>query len=102
VATTRNIQRERLERGEADAAVNSLVSHKALRRIAEPDTASRELLRLAVEHLGISARGYVKLLRIARSLADLEGVDAVARRHFEEALALRSLDHQPVGLQRAG
>ena len=61
--------------------------------VAAPDAEGQRLLRCAVEQLGLSARAYVKLLRVARSVADLAGEDAVRSHHLAEAIQARSLDH---------
>jgi magnesium chelatase family protein len=57
------------------------------------------LLREAAETMRLSARGYHRVLRVARSLADLEGTDAVTRMHVAEALSYRALADE---LQRVG
>jgi magnesium chelatase family protein len=62
-----------------------------LERVAAPDPAGRELLGAAVERLGLTARGYHRVLRVARTLADLEGAASVGRLHIAEALSYRPL-----------
>ena len=57
--------------------------------IASPRRTSRRLLGDAADRLRLSARGYHRVLRVARTLADMEGVDGVARIHVAEALAYR-------------
>jgi len=59
------------------------------RAIAAPDDAGRKLLAEAVERLKLSARGYHRMLRVARTLADLEGADGVRWPHVAEALSFR-------------
>ena len=54
-----------------------------------PDEAGLTLLRQASEQLGLSARGFHRTLRVARTLADLDAVDKVARMHVAEALSYR-------------
>jgi len=54
-----------------------------------PDEAGVQLLRQASEKLALSARGFHRTLRVARTLADLDGVEKVARLHVAEALSYR-------------
>jgi magnesium chelatase family protein len=68
---------------EADGAV--------LDAVATPEPAGRALLARAAERLGLSARGYHRVLRVGRTLADLEGAAIVARRHVAEALSYRRI-----------
>lgn len=82
VAKAREIQ---LARG----GLNARLSGEALDRIAEPDPAGRELLGRAAEAMGLTARGYHRVLRTARTIADLEGSGGVRRIHIAEALSAR-------------
>jgi magnesium chelatase family protein len=56
----------------------------------KPEPAS--MLKAAMEELGLSARAHDKVLRVARTMADLEGADAIAGHHVAEAVGYRSLD----------
>jgi magnesium chelatase family protein len=70
---------------------NAQVSPTMLEAVAKPDASGLALLRDAAEAMRLSARGYHRVLRVARTLADLDGEDAVRRVHFAEALAYRAL-----------
>ena len=61
----------------------------SIREIARPDHEGTRLLRAAMERLGLTGRAHDRLLRVARTLADLEGVEEVAGRHVAEALQFR-------------
>jgi magnesium chelatase family protein len=70
-------------------ALNARASGEALDRFAAPDQAGRALLMKAGETGGLSARGWTRTLRLARTIADLEGATGVLRRHIAEALIYR-------------
>jgi magnesium chelatase family protein len=62
------------------------------RRHCGLDAAGEQLLQLAVERLGMSARAYDRILKVARTVADLAGVSAIGAGHVSEAIQYRSLD----------
>src|SRR5690606_34508085 len=72
-----------------DQTVNARASGEALERFAAPDEAGRALLMKAGEAGGLTARGWTRTLRLARTIADLDGSDGVLRRHVAEALIYR-------------
>ena len=59
--------------------------------IAQPDAQGTKLLRDAAETMRLSARGYHRVLRVARTLADLDGAEKIGRLHLAEALSYRAL-----------
>ena len=61
------------------------------RRSRKPDAQGQKLLRDAAETMRLSARGYHRVLRVARTLADLDGADKIGRLHLAEALSYRAL-----------
>ena len=90
VTLARRIQTERYAaRGLARIRTNADCDGAALEEIAAPDRAGLTLLREAAEALSLSARGYHRTLRVARTLADLDGEETVARIHIAEALSYR-------------
>jgi magnesium chelatase family protein len=91
VAAARDIQKRRYAtlNGEPPVRTNAEADGTLLEKIAAPDEAGRKLLADAVERLKLSARGYHRMLRVARTLADLDGADGVRRLHVAEALSFR-------------
>ena len=70
-------------------SVNAEADGEMLERIAAPDDDGRALLTQAAEKMRLSARGYHRILRVARTIADLDGKDGVKRLHIAEALSFR-------------
>ena len=87
VAAARAIQAERFR--DAPARTNGGAGGPVLEAVATPDEPGRRLLARAAEAMRLSARGYTRVLRTARSIADLEAADGVRRVHVAEALSYR-------------
>ena len=71
---------------------NAQMSEKMIHQFAEPDVQSLNMLRLAMERLSLSARAYNRILKVARTIADLEGAEKVQSHHIAEAIGYRNLD----------
>jgi len=92
VAAARSIQIERYAAaGLPQIRTNAEAPASVLEDVAQPDSQGQKLLRDAAETMRLSARGYHRVLRVARTLADLEGADKVGRLHVAEALSYRAL-----------
>lgn len=88
VATARAVQQARFS-GRPDMRLNADAEGEALEEIATPDSEGRALLNTVAERMGLSARGYHRVLRVARTIADLDGSDDVRRSHVAEAVSYR-------------
>ena len=84
-------RRQRSRQDGTGVALNSELPPRALRDVAVPDSEGEALLRGAMERFGLSARGHDRALRVARTLADLEGEARIGGRHLGEALHFRAL-----------
>lgn len=73
---------------------NSQMSPKDIKNFATPDIEGRKLLELAMKDLHLSARAYYKVLKIARTIADLAACEEIRAKHIAEAIQYRSLDRQ--------
>jgi len=92
VAAARERQRERF--GARGPTVNADMSTRQVRRWCQPPPAAERLLAAAMTRLGLSARGHDRVLKVARTIADLEGATSIAVEHCAEAIQYRGLDRQ--------
>jgi magnesium chelatase family protein len=98
VERARAVQSERQVRRDVAAKTNAALTARDLERVARPCAAGARLLAAAVERLALSARAYAKVLRVARTIADLQGSDTVQPLHVAEAIGLRVLDRGAVAV----
>ncbi len=68
------------------------MTSRLLARYARPDETGLRLLQTAMERLSLSARAYDRILKVARTIADLEGSPSILPAHLAEAIGYRSLD----------
>lgn len=94
VALARTIQRDRAARLGLSSTANATLTRSELETVSPLDREARRLIAAAVEKLGLSARAFVKVLRVARSIADLEGQERVRASHVAEAIQGRLLDRE--------
>jgi magnesium chelatase family protein len=92
VNRARAVQRARF--GPDSHRLNAQMSSRQLRKYCALGGAGRELLRQAMEELGLSARAHDRILRVARTIADLEGGGDIQEGHVVEAIGYRSLDRK--------
>ncbi|PKQ62583.1 magnesium chelatase [Labilibaculum filiforme] len=96
VEKARKIQEERFADHEG-VHCNAQMSSKLLRKHCLPNEAGNQLLKTAMEKVGLSARAYDRILKVSRTIADLEGSDTIETDHLAEAIQYRSLDRDGWG-----
>lgn len=74
--------------------VNALMRAREMKHYCRPDAEGRKLIEMAMKELRLSARAYYKILKIARTIADLEEAETLSSQHIAEAIQYRSLDRQ--------
>ena len=93
VRAARSLQAARF-RGEPSIHANAQMTAGAMRRWCRPGRPVVRLLQRAVDSLGLSARGYHRVLKVARTIADLEGCGEIGEDHVAEAVQYRFLDRR--------
>ena len=73
---------------------NSQLDREALDRFCALDEGCQRLMKGAFDRMGLTARSYDRILRVARTIADLEGADSIGEAHLAEAVGLRILDRE--------
>ena len=91
VIRARKIQEERFKPYKG-IHCNAMMTDRMLHEFAEPDAQSLDMLRMAMERLKLSARAYSRILKVARTIADLAGSEKVQTQHIAEAIGYRNLD----------
>jgi magnesium chelatase family protein len=92
VRRARDIQTQRF--GHGNVRLNGRMTGRLLRKFCVLDDAGKTMLQNAMDRLGLSARAHDRILRMARTIADLEGAESIASAHLSEAIAYRSLDRK--------
>lgn len=90
VVAAREFAKDRM--AQCGVPTNSRMTHRHVRTVVQPDGPGRELLRRAFDGLGLSMRAYDRVLKVARSIADLEGSTEVRADHIAEAIQYRIMD----------
>ncbi|MFG0333926.1 MAG: magnesium chelatase, partial [Maioricimonas sp. JB049] len=90
VLGARQMQRQRF--GKETLALNGTMSPRQIRKFCKLDPAAETLLKTAMDEMGLSARAHDKILRVGRTIADLEGNDRITAGHLSEAINYRTLD----------
>ncbi len=97
VIRARKIQEERFaneneKNGKERIHCNAQMTEKMIHKYAKPDEEGMEMLRKAMERFSLSARAYSRILKVARTIADLDGSEQVKSQHIAEAIGYRMLD----------
>ena len=91
VIKARQIQEQRYK-GFKGIHCNAQMTERMIHQFAQPSEQSLDMLRMAMERLSLSARAYSRILKVARTIADLEGSENILSQHIAEAIGYRNLD----------
>ena len=94
VEVARTRQAERFRQLGSAKQTNGQMTSRQVRQVCTLDVASRDLLESSVTEQGLSARAHDKILRVARTIADLDDSDAIRQEHLGEAVNYRTLDRK--------
>ncbi len=94
VTNARVFAQRRMEGSGCRAHCNAQLDAAGIQAFCTPDPEAAMLLKNAYERMGLSARGYDRILRVARTIADLDGSELICAPHVAEAIQLRSLDRK--------
>jgi magnesium chelatase family protein len=78
---------------------NASLDSAGIRKYCKADEDAMELLHLAYDSMGLSARGYDRIMRVARTIADLDHSEIINSAHIAEAIQFRSLDRKYWGVE---
>ncbi len=93
VIIARNVQEERYQANK-EIYCNAQMTSKMVKELCQIDEGGKQLLKTAMERLGLSARAYDRILKVARTIADLEKSNNIEANHLAEAIQYRSLDRE--------
>jgi len=93
VVGARDIQQKRFA-GIKHVFKNADMTSKEIKTFCQLDKASEDLLKMAMNKLGLSARAYDRILKVGRTIADLESFEQIRTNHISEAIQYRSLDRE--------
>jgi magnesium chelatase family protein len=98
VIVARGIQHKRFE-GMKHIYCNADMGTKEIRKFCKIDTPSEELLKMAMTKLGLSARAYDRIIKVSRTIADIDNSENILPQHISEAIQYRSLDRELWGIE---